>query len=306
MELQVVDGGLPLQVKLTGEILPGDADRLTAQLNKLRPDDLIAQLKQKAPASNYDPRQWLWVEVESTGGDLEESLNLGRYLRSADALITTKQSCTSACVFLLAGAVERTDLAAAVGKIGIHRPYFADARGKSQASLDSYFTDLHSELNAYLAEMHVPTLLADMMLATPPEEIRMLTADELGIMFPARDPSWDEITVARRAGFQNVSSLAYRSSQFQAIQSCASGKGILAKNLSDTSGCMPAGGTVLIDEFATHSLLFSGRCQQMPGMFVHRAGNADFLTCVAPHAKSGMVVAQAVNGRFILAGTHSE
>ena len=40
---------------------------------------MIAQLKSKAPSSNFDPRQWLWVDVESTGGDLEESLKLGRY-----------------------------------------------------------------------------------------------------------------------------------------------------------------------------------------------------------------------------------
>ena len=98
MDLTIVDPGMPLQVKLAGEINSGDAARLIRALEKAKPKEMLAQLEERAPASDFDPRQWLWVDVESSGGDLDESLALGRYLREANALITTKQGCSNACV----------------------------------------------------------------------------------------------------------------------------------------------------------------------------------------------------------------
>ena len=280
MDLTVVDSGMPLQVQLKGEIQVGDADRLMAELDKAKPRDTLARLAGKAPASTFDPRQWLWVRVESTGGNLEESLKLGRYLRSANALITTSD-CTSACVFLLAGAVERVGLEEAVGRIGVHRPFFSDARQQSRSSLDQYFTDLHKELTEYLQEMHVPATLADIMFAVPPEEMRMLSAEELAVIFPREDPAWDELTVARRAAHLGVSSIAYRMQQASAW-TCGGQEGVIASSFSQSAAC---GAAVRfdapIDEFATYRFLFSGRCIAMPDFFVRRAGNADFFSCVS-------------------------
>src|SRR5438045_2761102 len=68
MTVSITDAGMPLQVKLEGEIAPGDANRIIGELQKAKPRRLIQSLAEKAPSSSFDPRQWLWVEVESSGG----------------------------------------------------------------------------------------------------------------------------------------------------------------------------------------------------------------------------------------------
>src|ERR1700680_4583189 len=199
MEVRIVEGGLPVQAELRGEVHSGDAARIIAVLEQAKPRDLIAKLQTKTSVSLYDPRQWLWLDVESSGGDLDETLAIGRYLRSANALITTKEICTSACVFLLAGAVESAGLAASQGRVGVHRPYLADSRGGSSADLERIFDAVHAEIADYLKEMRVPAVLADLMFAIPPEEMYMLSADEVQFLLPERDEVWDASTIARRA-----------------------------------------------------------------------------------------------------------
>src|SRR4029453_9239784 len=62
------------------------------------------------------------VDVDSQGGEIFATLEIGRIMRAEGASISVGKgaSCISACVFLLMGAIERhiSDDA----RVGIHRP----------------------------------------------------------------------------------------------------------------------------------------------------------------------------------------
>jgi hypothetical protein len=276
MELEIVSSGMPLQVKLTGEIKAGDASRIHDALEKAKPTKLAATLAKIAPTSSYDSRQWLWVDVESGGGDFDESLALGRYLRASNALVTTTKLCASACVFLLAGAVERANLAATPGAIQIHRPCLQDARGWTQDTLDRFHRDVHQKIVTYLDDMHVPTLLAEMMFAVPPEDVHALTKSEILVFLPERDPTWDELTVARRAAFHGLGTEDYRTL----------GRTVKADRIGAS-----------IDDVAAASMLLSGRCPSFPG-FIRRGGNSNFINCSKNSV--GVTIERNLTGRVLL------
>jgi len=280
MELRIVQAGLPLQAQLIGEIRSGDAQRIIAALQKAEPADLAIHLRARAPSSLYDPAQWLWLDVESEGGNAAEAMAIGRFLRSANALIVTRSNCTSACVFLLAGAVERVTPTSQSAVIGVHRPYSEDARGATPVELDRIFQSTRRSVEEYMDQMHVSPRLVDLMYATPPEQMHMLSADELNVLLPERDPVWDELTVARRAAIYGIPSATYRRDEVQAFQGCAAN----SSNGAVPPACRPA--TTLgvpIDEFAARTILFAGRCTLGADLYDFLGGgNAGFLTCAAP------------------------
>jgi hypothetical protein len=75
--------------------------------------------------------------------------------------------CISACVFILAGAVERE--IGQLGTLGIHRPYFPTTPGSiTTDQVKSDYKAMLQGIRAYLHEMNVSERLADDMLATEP------------------------------------------------------------------------------------------------------------------------------------------
>jgi hypothetical protein len=117
--------------------------------------------------------------INSRGGDVDAAMAIGRMLRKENAWIEVNGLCISACVLILAGAVDR--LIGADAKVGIHRPYLA-IHSQSSVTADqvknSYRTILHG-MRVYLREMNVSDRLADDMLAVAPEHVRILTEVEL-------------------------------------------------------------------------------------------------------------------------------
>jgi hypothetical protein len=118
-------------------------------------------------------------EINSQGGDVNAAIAIGRMFRKERAHLQVNENsvCISACVLILAGAVERP----VSGAIGIHRPYL---RTTPQQPLtanqvkDAYRTMLQ-DIRLYLREMNVSERLADDMLATEPERVHILTKAEL-------------------------------------------------------------------------------------------------------------------------------
>jgi len=135
--------------------------------------------------------------VHSEGGDVERAIRIGRMLRELNAYIWINGSCLSACVFILAGGVDRT----VNGTVGVHRPYFSslDRRSSPQdvvrevARIDALITN-------FLREMNLPIVLLDTMKGVGPSEIRVLSGGALqssGLNAP--DPVFDELRTAHDA-----------------------------------------------------------------------------------------------------------
>jgi len=114
------------------------------------------------------------IVLSSDGGDLHAAMQMGRMLRAHefDAVIPDGHTCMSACVFLLAAAVDKS----VYGSVGIHRPYFVSGTPEGIAGEIRDLKDLSA---AFLREMNIPERLAEDMFSVDPGKIRMLTDREL-------------------------------------------------------------------------------------------------------------------------------
>src|ERR1700692_2460228 len=113
--------------------------------------------------------------INSRGGSVPAAMASGRMLRREGAWIGVNGVCFSACVFILAGAVDRQ-----IGRsdqVGIHRPYLRSTPEKplEAGEIKQAYSRMLQDMRDYLREMNVSQRLADDMLATEPENNHILT-----------------------------------------------------------------------------------------------------------------------------------
>jgi hypothetical protein len=117
--------------------------------------------------------------INSRGGSVAAAMAIGRMFRRENAWIGVNGVCFSACVFILAGAVDR--LIGESDQVGIHRPYLRSTPEKplEPNQVREAYSRMLQEMRSYLREMNVSPRLADDMLATEPENNHVLTEAEL-------------------------------------------------------------------------------------------------------------------------------
>ncbi len=117
------------------------------------------------------------VRLESIGGDVETALAMGRILRldKARVVVLREGKCFSSCVLVLAGGVGRY----VEGPVGIHRPYTPVDSRVTASSQKQHYERLEKDVKAYLRAMNIPAELYDHMIRIPPEQVKILTNDEL-------------------------------------------------------------------------------------------------------------------------------
>ena len=128
--------------------------------------------------------------INSRGGSVVAAMAIGRMLRREHAHLIVDDFCISACVLILAGAVDRQIGRSAV--VGIHRPYLATTPQQTPTpdQVRKNYAAMLQDIRSYLREMNVSEQLASDMLATPPERVRILTQAELkGYGLAGIDPS---------------------------------------------------------------------------------------------------------------------
>jgi hypothetical protein len=145
--------------------------------------------------------------VKSLGGNVERALRIGRMLRDLQASVWVEEECSSSCVFLLAGAVQRSTLAA---RIGIHRPYFRNLSPMANPSAVSRVYKQHRQrITRFLTDMNVPVSLVDAMDAIPTEQAHYLTRAELKFYrLDEADPAFQERLNARNDALRDITSAA--------------------------------------------------------------------------------------------------
>lgn len=131
--------------------------------------DVLLQAREKAASADLR-----MVFLNSEGGNLNASIQMGRLLRELefDAVILPDSVCYSACVFLLASSIDKS----VEGRVGIHRPYFETA---GSGSILDEIKNIKSELELYLEEMNIPANLAEDMFSIEPNDMRILTDNEM-------------------------------------------------------------------------------------------------------------------------------
>ena len=145
---------------LTGQIAPGDAERLSDYLDAMT-------------------RGLTHIRLNSPGGSVRDALSIGRRLRDAGYATTMSRGdiCLSACPYILAAGTERhVDDSA---QVGVHQHYFG-----TNSALPAFLAveDIQrgqGEVMAYLHEMGVDPLIMRHALVTPPDEIYVLLPEQL-------------------------------------------------------------------------------------------------------------------------------
>ena len=150
----------------------------------------------------------LWIRINSRGGNLAEAMKIGRFVRKtlatvvvdgADATpgVPQPRRCYSACALILIGAADRHLIHDPV--VGIHRPYIADAvyGAFSPEQARVTYARLAGEVKDYLAEMGAPGRFVDEMFRTPSTSMRLITDDDLHVMFAYEEPFLEEWLISR-------------------------------------------------------------------------------------------------------------
>ena len=164
------------------------------------------------------------IFLNSAGGDVEEAMKIGRYFKKNEFEVSVayRDSCYSSCVFLLAGGVERH----AVGKVGIHRPYFGSLdKSLTISQIKEFREKINLNLKTYLMEMDINPSLVDVMNSYPPESMKILNDEELrNFRLDVKDANYEEKEVAKQAYTYNMTSSEWRVKSANAHAQCQGNK----------------------------------------------------------------------------------
>jgi hypothetical protein len=162
------------------------------------------------------------VKIESPGGDVDAALIAGRALRQAKATVFVEYSspdqanCSSSCVFLVAGAVERYIL----GGLGIHN-FFIASNDQTYEQVATTRRRLETSIRNFLVEMNVSPLLYDRMVAIPPQSLRLLAEQELkDLGLGMTDPTFRDFRHGEEASRRGIDKATYIARLGSLIATC--------------------------------------------------------------------------------------
>lgn len=184
----------------------------------------LIQMDSESRSNNFLVSYYLehpTFRLNSSGGDIEAAIGIGRLLRkmSAQVIVPINGTCYSACVFIAAGGVSRS---LGDDKIGIHRPYSTRTDDRDFTTVQAEFNRIAALAKAYLQEMNVSPALYDEMVSVPPEEIRILSVSELnGFGLGYEDPVQQEIDDAIGAQAYKLSKTEYLRRKVKAKALCS-------------------------------------------------------------------------------------
>lgn len=128
-----------------------------------------------------EPSPLVTLNIASPGGDVAAALSFATFLREGkfhDLYVNvTRKGCSSACVFILAGAFHRS----VKGPVGVHRPYLSDetVREMGYEDLQQTYDALLPTVRAFFRTVNVRESLADEMWQIPSHRMKFLSATEL-------------------------------------------------------------------------------------------------------------------------------
>lgn len=138
------------------------------------------------------------LDVDSTGGIVEESIKAGEVLADAGWTIWVRQDsvCHSACVLVLAAG----DTRSIAGKVGIHRILRSGSKATTREELRSELREVNGQVRDYLERNGVAMQVGDLMMSVANRNLRMLSADELEAFgLDGRNPAQEDLQRIRDA-----------------------------------------------------------------------------------------------------------
>ncbi len=188
-------------ITLSGEIKPGD-------------DVVFSQMVKNA--------KQVWLNLNSLGGDIDTAMAIGAIVRKKEGTVLAS-ACYSSCVLIFAGGVTRGGPGVfGTPVVGVHRMFFSKLRPELSASqVKTEYDSQLKRIRNYLTEMNVLSELLTLMQSIQPEDIHILTREELNRYgLGAQDVIYSERQVAARAEELGISSLEYRSREQRGRDEC--------------------------------------------------------------------------------------
>jgi hypothetical protein len=145
-------------LSLRGIIAPGDGTRIANELRAVNP---------------------AFVSLDSPGGSVADALTIGRTLRDLGGTTKVESGaiCLSACPYIfVGGAVRDVDDGA---RLGVHQHSFGESTVLPAFLATEDIQRGQSEVLDHLVTMGIDLRIMGPALATPPDEIYILTASEL-------------------------------------------------------------------------------------------------------------------------------
>lgn len=144
---------------ITGTIAPGDADRLSEHLEREAAPELVF--------------------LHSPGGSVSDALAIGRRLRDmgVETAMSDADVCLSACPYILAAGAPRHIPDGAW--VGVHQHFFGQNTALPAFLAVEDIQRGQGAVMTYLDDMGIDPLVMQHALVTPPDEIYLLTQDEL-------------------------------------------------------------------------------------------------------------------------------
>jgi hypothetical protein len=177
------------------------------------------------------------VFLNSTGGDVDAAMSIGRIVRRIDGFTRVERNahCYSSCALIYIAGVDRyvgVDLLG-TGLIGLHRPYFASFP-QARAVIEREAPQMLQSLKRYIEEMGLSDSFYNQMVTTEPssmvlygdslcQRLRACTGSsgyrDIYRLVPQRDPTFDEIEVAYDARWYGIDTAEMRR-RAAAAESC--------------------------------------------------------------------------------------
>ena len=134
-----------------------------------------------------------WVSFDSEGGDVNEAIKIGRFLREATAQVSVNGNCFSSCFLAVVGSVGIFPS----DNIGIHRPYSAADKLKlvNSSDYESYYNSVKGAIWKYLLDMDVPVTLIEKMFSVPSTDLYFLSQNDITLL--SQHPAYEEWLAAQ-------------------------------------------------------------------------------------------------------------
>lgn len=223
----IVAGALMPSARAETTVQCGDGDCKVIVEGRIGASDLRAfREAAKLPRARKGP---VLVYLDSTGGEVEAALEIGRVLRalpSSYTMVPRTSICHGACVFVLAAGHGRI----ADGKIGVHRLSPAPGTGEKPGDAKERLAALLGEIRAYLEFVNVRSVLLDAMQRVPANEMRILREVEIRQFgLNEFDPAYQDRLDTRAAMKHGLRKTDYLLRKLEAQQRCRDSKPDLSR-----------------------------------------------------------------------------
>lgn len=142
------------------------------------------------------------LDIDSTGGQVEDAIRAGDAIGASGWTVWVREgaACHSACVLILGAG----DTRMISGQVGIHRIIRMSSTATTRAELSEELQAVYGRVKEYLERNGVAVAVADMMMAVPNRNLRLLTPEQLqeyGLdgSNPAQD-DLDRLQLMRKCG----------------------------------------------------------------------------------------------------------